>query len=415
MTDLQIAQKKLTNILNSFHNICCKYNLKYWCLGGTLVGAVRNNGFIPWDGDVDVAMLSSDYEIFEKHVQDELPSTMYFFGKCGFKGLAKIRDLYSSYMNSSDKNDNNHHGLQLDIFIYNVKEIDCIKYVVSIESWLSKYKEDSFKYDTIFPVNTINFEDIIVYIPNKVDEICEYSYGGYPPPLPPIEKQICHEGRIDPINPALYFPIVFKDIYQRKTQQWFTETVNKNGVPLHHMSGWNYINQEEWDNLCTTFLQGVDIHKIKRLFDAGCGVGSLFNYVANINPQVKLYGCDINRMAVNKCRLLFPQAKVKLHDITDLNKYKADLFDVVLCVSTMSYLYSLDDVKIAVDQLLRITKKNGKIHICIMSDNINGLKSFNILIPKSFWRKEEINVSNIEIIDIPFSKFSNRYSVFITK
>lgn len=39
------------------------------------------------------------------------------FGK-GLLGLAKIRDLYSSYTDASNKNDNRHHGLQLDIFIY---------------------------------------------------------------------------------------------------------------------------------------------------------------------------------------------------------------------------------------------------------------------------------------------------------
>jgi phosphorylcholine metabolism protein LicD len=208
-----LGQKKMTNMLKVFHDICCKYNLNYWCSGGTLIGAVRHSGFIPWDGDVDVGMLIDDYNILIKYLQDELPSSMYFFGK-SLPGLAKIRDLYSSYTDYSDKNDNNHHGLQLDIFIYILNED---KKIISIEKWLSDYKEDNYDYDSIFPLQLTKFDNIEVYIPNKIREICEFSYGGYPPPFP--ENKTCHEGRIDPINPAPYYLNIFKHIYDLKQNQ----------------------------------------------------------------------------------------------------------------------------------------------------------------------------------------------------
>lgn len=52
----------MLKLLRVFDEICRKNNLKYWLDGGTLIGAIRHNGFIPWDDDIDVAMLSDDYE-----------------------------------------------------------------------------------------------------------------------------------------------------------------------------------------------------------------------------------------------------------------------------------------------------------------------------------------------------------------
>jgi len=417
MSNLQIAQKKMTNMLGVFHNICLKLNIKYWCFAGTLIGAVRHSGFIPWDGDIDVGMLAEDYEILAKYIQDELPSTMYFFGISpdnGDRGISKVRDLYSSYTDWSDRNDNKHHGLQIDIFIYNLIETSGQKQVKSVERWLSSYKEDCYNFDDIFPAKLAKFEDIEICIPKETEKICNYSYGGYPPPFPEKHRQVCHEGRIDAINPAHYYPIVFKEIYKKKTQQWFSESTTRSG-PLHHMSGWNYITQEEWDTLCHDFIKDMKLDKDTKLFDAGCGVGALFEYINKKYSYVQLYGCDINKPAVNKCKLLFPNSRVSIDDITNLNNYESNYFDNIVSISTISYLNGLDEVTMAVKELLRIAKPGAKVNFCIMCDNNNGLKSFNIMIPKAFWCKNTFQVSEINILDIPFSKFTNRYSVYITK
>jgi phosphorylcholine metabolism protein LicD/ubiquinone/menaquinone biosynthesis C-methylase UbiE len=422
MSSLQIAQKKMTKMLEVFHNICLKLNINYWCLGGTLVGAVRHKGFIPWDGDVDVAMLAYDYNILEKYIQNELPSTMWFFGKqTMMPGVAKLRDLYSSYTDFSDKNslhknDGSHYGLQIDIVIYKVIKKNNIIQIQAIEDkFLANYKEDRYLYDDIFPLKLTKFENIEVYIPNKIEKICNYSYGGYPPPFPEKKKQFCHEGKIDPNNPAYYYPILFKEIYKKKTQQWFSESANKETSSLHHMSGWSYITQEEWNQLCEEFIRGMDLEKSKNLFDAGCGVGALFDYIYKINNEIELYGCDINQAAINKCKSLFPSSQVLVNDITKLNNYESNYFDNVICISTISYLNSLREVAAAVKELIRITKVNGRINICIMCDKNDGLKSFNIIIPKNFWIKDIFQVSEMDIIDISFSKFTNRYSAYIKK
>ena len=59
-------------ILNEFKNICDKHSLKYYAMGGTLLGAVRHSGFIPWDDDIDVCMPRDDFERFLIVVENEL-------------------------------------------------------------------------------------------------------------------------------------------------------------------------------------------------------------------------------------------------------------------------------------------------------------------------------------------------------
>ena len=57
-------KKKLINILDEFILLCKKNNLKYSLLGGSLLGAIRHQGIIPWDDDIDVGMPRSDYNKF---------------------------------------------------------------------------------------------------------------------------------------------------------------------------------------------------------------------------------------------------------------------------------------------------------------------------------------------------------------
>lgn len=55
-------KEKLLEMFKWFHCFCVDNNLRYFALGGTMLGAVRHNGFIPWDDDIDVGMPRKDYE-----------------------------------------------------------------------------------------------------------------------------------------------------------------------------------------------------------------------------------------------------------------------------------------------------------------------------------------------------------------
>lgn len=63
---LRNAQKELVNILLDLDAICKEHNIEWWLSSGTLLGAARHKGFIPWDDDIDIVMLRKDYKRLEK-------------------------------------------------------------------------------------------------------------------------------------------------------------------------------------------------------------------------------------------------------------------------------------------------------------------------------------------------------------
>ncbi len=71
-------------LLKKVDSVCMKHGIRYWLDFGTLLGAVRHKGFIPWDDDVDISMLRQDYEKFLSVCHDEFPSDMYSFNSMGF-------------------------------------------------------------------------------------------------------------------------------------------------------------------------------------------------------------------------------------------------------------------------------------------------------------------------------------------
>ncbi len=75
---LDAIQKMQLSYLLEVDRICRKHNIKYFLGGGTLLGAIRHKGFIPWDDDSDIMMLREDYDKFAQIAETELPANMTF-------------------------------------------------------------------------------------------------------------------------------------------------------------------------------------------------------------------------------------------------------------------------------------------------------------------------------------------------
>ena len=69
--ELLELQKVELDLFKKFAEVCKKYNIKYYAEGGTLLGAVRHKGFIPWDDDIDVQMTMEEYLKFRRIVRNE--------------------------------------------------------------------------------------------------------------------------------------------------------------------------------------------------------------------------------------------------------------------------------------------------------------------------------------------------------
>ena len=72
-SNIKRVQNAQLVILEEFKKICKKHNLRYYAIGGTLIGVHRHKGFIPWDDDIDLGMPRPDFDKLKK-IQDEFPN-----------------------------------------------------------------------------------------------------------------------------------------------------------------------------------------------------------------------------------------------------------------------------------------------------------------------------------------------------
>lgn len=118
--ELDKIKKIELNLLQEFIGVCSKLNLKYYVLGGTMLGTVRHHGFIPWDDDIDVALPREDYVIFCKKCQKFLPNHIFLQTRDTdpeyIAGFAKLRDSNTTFIETSIKDRNINHGIYIDVF-----------------------------------------------------------------------------------------------------------------------------------------------------------------------------------------------------------------------------------------------------------------------------------------------------------
>ena len=117
-------QKKIwgteLEIFSVFDSICKKYELPYFVDYGTLLGAVRHQGFIPWDDDLDITMFRPDYERLKTIIRDELPQPYFFqdaYSDSILFTFSKIRDGRTSAIERKYcQNASPNQGIFIDIF-----------------------------------------------------------------------------------------------------------------------------------------------------------------------------------------------------------------------------------------------------------------------------------------------------------
>jgi len=234
------CQLVMLRMLKVLDYLCTKHNINYFLTGGTMLGAVRHKGFIPWDDDLDVGMTRENYEKFIELAVPELPNDIFFqndetdpkYPSCHIME-AKLRDKYSRY---SARPKPWHNGLQIDISIYDRAYLPhnffsfvlnrSLRYFFSkhdgkrppgdrrrakVLKFIARYSPIPLVYSCSFVKNRlmiklgtnyirpkelsklipVRFEDMDSWIPVGYDGYLKRRYGNYMQ-LPPIHKQQGH-------------------------------------------------------------------------------------------------------------------------------------------------------------------------------------------------------------------------------
>ncbi len=118
--DIEEVQKKLLLILIEVDRICRKHHIKYSLEGGTLLGAIKYKGFVPWDDDIDIVMERKEYERFLKVCRSELKKEFFLQNNRTVShfplNYSKLHMRRTRYVQESTEHLKIHHGLFIDIF-----------------------------------------------------------------------------------------------------------------------------------------------------------------------------------------------------------------------------------------------------------------------------------------------------------
>ncbi len=118
---IQLLQATEQEILDVIHQVCIEHDLRYSLAYGTLIGAVRHHGFIPWDDDIDIIMPREDYEQLLKVWQEAAPEGYILQNsrtdRDFSQNFTKIRKDHTTFLQSESERDKKYHkGIFVDIF-----------------------------------------------------------------------------------------------------------------------------------------------------------------------------------------------------------------------------------------------------------------------------------------------------------
>ncbi len=120
MTELRHLQLVILQIMKDIDDVCRRYDIEYYLLGGSAIGAIRHKGFIPWDDDLDIIMTYDNYERFIKVCREHLDPQKYYVQE-GLKdwplNYSKIK-LLGTHFDEIDAyvKDERQKGIFVDVF-----------------------------------------------------------------------------------------------------------------------------------------------------------------------------------------------------------------------------------------------------------------------------------------------------------
>jgi lipopolysaccharide cholinephosphotransferase len=144
---LKKCQEIQLGLLKDFDRVCREHNWTYLLDGGTLLGAIRHKGFIPWDDDIDVAMPRSDFEAFVRDGQRYLDSNIFLqtIETDCFPNifLIKLRDRKSTLIEKGEEDTciPYHQGIFVDIFAIDIVKRKSIKNIHRLFNFFDKISE----------------------------------------------------------------------------------------------------------------------------------------------------------------------------------------------------------------------------------------------------------------------------------
>jgi len=121
MTNEELRKMQLLQLdmIAEVDRICRKYDIPYIIYGGTMIGAIRHKGYIPWDDDADIGMLRENYEKFKSHIDELNPDTCFFQDHDTdpeyFWGYGKLRRTGTVYIRKGQEHMKYQNGVCIDI------------------------------------------------------------------------------------------------------------------------------------------------------------------------------------------------------------------------------------------------------------------------------------------------------------
>jgi len=167
-SNVEITKKEIVQqiyqMLKDMDKLFLKHNINYWMSGGTLLGAIRHNGLIPWDDDADFEILDSDVEKF----------LSIDYEKYGY-AISQTYFGYKIYPKNGQKNNKyNWKYPFLDIFLCTIKD-GRTNFISRRAQYL--YKVCTFEEKKLFPLKRYKFGNIFLNGPNEIGDYFSKCYG----------------------------------------------------------------------------------------------------------------------------------------------------------------------------------------------------------------------------------------------